>query len=179
MHSAGRRRAEDSAKTSLADRCHLTDLAPVAVTLCGRKTGVPPLMLGSRIHLTSNLVSVSESGGRSFVRAAIDCDGWSARRKLTVNGWSAISAPGSLCAEAGQGLPLFPAPLCPLAACFLRCAPDRFLLTKPNTFLTIELPASLRSDGVRDHPGMSFGFPSEERSASPESPLEAKFRDSP
>jgi hypothetical protein len=23
------------------------------------------------------------------------------------------------------------------------------------------LPASLRSDGVRDHPGMPFGFPSE------------------
>jgi hypothetical protein len=24
------------------------------------------------------------------------------------------------------------------------------------------LPASLRSDGVRDHPGMPFGFPSEQ-----------------
>jgi hypothetical protein len=29
---------------------------------------------------------------------------------------------------------------------------------KPNTSGTIELPASLRSDGVRDHPGMPFGF---------------------
>ena len=27
---------------------------------------------------------------------------------------------------------------------------------------TIELPASLRSDGIRDHPGMLFGFPSEQ-----------------
>src|SRR5882724_11930858 len=66
----------------------------------------------------------------------------------------------SLCAEAGQGLPPFPAPLSPLAASFLRCAPDKFLLTKPNTSCTIEVPASLRSDGVRVHPGMPFGFPS-------------------
>ncbi|MBZ5634873.1 MAG: hypothetical protein LAO55_17260, partial [Acidobacteriia bacterium] len=41
---------------------------------------------------------------------------------------------------------------------FLRCASDKFLLTKPNTSCTIEVPASLRSDGVRDHPGMPFGF---------------------
>ena len=52
----------------------------------------------------------------------------------------------------------FPALLSPLAASFLRCAPDRFLLTKPNTSCTIEMPASLRSDGVRDHPGMPFGI---------------------
>jgi hypothetical protein len=31
-------------------------------------------------------------------------------------------------------------------------------LTKPNTSCTIEMPASLRSDGVRDHPGMLFGI---------------------
>ena len=31
-------------------------------------------------------------------------------------------------------------------------------MTKPNTSCTIEVPASLRSDGVRDHPGMPFGF---------------------
>jgi len=66
-----------------------------------------------------------------------------------------------LCAAAGQGLPPFPAPLSPLAAFFLRCAPDRFLLTKPNTSCTIKLPASLCSDGVRDHPGMPFGLLSE------------------
>jgi hypothetical protein len=30
------------------------------------------------------------------------------------------------------------------------------LLTKPNTSCTIEMPASLRSDGVQDHPGMPF-----------------------
>ena len=34
-------------------------------------------------------------------------------------------------------------------------------MTKPNTSCTIELPASLRSDGVRVHPGMPFGFPPE------------------
>ena len=37
-------------------------------------------------------------------------------------------------------------------------APDRFLLTKPNTSCTIDVPASLRSDGVRDNPGMPFGI---------------------
>src|SRR5712692_8637925 len=53
-----------------------------------------------------------------------------------------------------------PFPRAPFSASgsFLRYAPDRFLLTKPNTSCTIELPASLRSDGVRDHPGMPFGF---------------------
>jgi hypothetical protein len=63
---------------------------------------------------------------------------------------------------AGQGLPPFPAPLSPLAALSLRSAPDTFLLTKPNTSCTIEMPASLRSEGVRVHPGMpsesAFGF---------------------
>jgi hypothetical protein len=50
--------------------------------------------------------------------------------------WSAIRAPRSLCAEAGtRAAAPFPAPLSPLAASFLRCAPDRFLLTKPNTLL--------------------------------------------
>jgi hypothetical protein len=34
----------------------------------------------------------------------------------------------------------------------LRFAPYRFSLTKPNTSHTIELPASLLSDGVRVHP---------------------------
>jgi hypothetical protein len=34
----------------------------------------------------------------------------------------------------------------------------QFLLTKVNISCTIELPASLRSDGVRDHPGMPFGI---------------------
>ena len=55
----------------------------------------------------------------------------------------------------------FPAPLSLLALSLLRCASDRFLLTKANTSCTIEMPASLRSDGVRIHPGMPFGFLSE------------------
>jgi hypothetical protein len=42
---------------------------------------------------------------------------------------------GSLRTEAGQRVAApFPAFLSPLVALFLRCAPDRFLLTKPNTF---------------------------------------------
>jgi hypothetical protein len=32
------------------------------------------------------------------------------------------------------------------------------LVTKPNTSCTIEMPLLLRSDGVRDHPGMAFEF---------------------
>ena len=35
------------------------------------------------------------------------------------------------------------------------------LLGKPNASCTIEIPASLRSDGVRVHPGIPFGFLSE------------------
>jgi len=46
------------------------------------------------------------------------------------------------------------------------CAPGQVSLTKPNTFSAIEKPASLRSDGVRDHPGMPFGFLRNRRSAS-------------
>ena len=62
----------------------------------------------------------------------------------------------------GQDVPSFPHAPFLTAAFFLRFAPDRFLLTKPSTSYAIELPASLRSDGVRDHPGMPFGFPSEQ-----------------
>jgi hypothetical protein len=38
------------------------------------------------------------------------------------------------------------------------CGFGRFLLTKPNTSCPIEVPVSVRSDGVRDHPGMPFGI---------------------
>jgi len=42
---------------------------------------------------------------------------------------------GRFSVEAGtRAAAPFPAPLSPLAASFLRCAPDRFHLTKPNTF---------------------------------------------
>ena len=73
--------------------------------------------------------------------------------------FGALCAPGFFSAEAGtRAAAPFPAPLSPLAASFLRCASDRFLLTKPNTSCTIEAPAPLRSDGVRDHPGVTFGI---------------------
>ena len=85
--------------------------------------------------------------------------GSSANRKLSLKCRSAVRAPGLLCAEAGtRAAAPFPAPLSPLAASLLRYAPDRFPLTKPNTSCTIEVPASLRSDGVRVHPGMPFGI---------------------
>jgi len=58
----------------------------------------------------------------------------------------------------GQGLPpLSPHPFLRFDA-LPRFAPEKYLLTKPNTSCTIEMPASLRSDGVRDHLGMPFGF---------------------
>jgi len=42
---------------------------------------------------------------------------------------------GRFSVEAGtRAAAPFPAPLSPLAALCLRCAPDKFLLTKPNTF---------------------------------------------
>jgi len=94
------------------------------------------------------------------------------KSEVIVDGQSAARAPGPLCAEAGtRAAAPFPAPLSPPAASILRFASDRFLLTKPNTSCTIELPASLRSDGVRDHPGMPFGIIPASRSASPESPV--------
>src|SRR5712671_7885536 len=80
-------------------------------------------------------------------------------RKLSSMSGALVALRGHCVLRRGQGLPApFPAPLTPLATSFLRCASDRFLLTKPNTSCTIEMPASLRSDGVRDHPGMPFGF---------------------
>jgi hypothetical protein len=39
----------------------------------------------------------------------------------------------------------FPAPLSPLAALFLRCAPDRFLLTKPNTSTGLQAVLTLKN----------------------------------
>src|SRR5712671_6932338 len=74
---------------------------------------------------------------------------------------SAGRAPGHCVLRWGQDVPSFPHAPFLAPALFLRCASDSFSLTKPNTSYTIELPASLRSDGVRVHPGMSFGFPSE------------------
>jgi hypothetical protein len=75
--------------------------------------------------------------------------------------FGALFALRSLWAEAEtRAAAPFPAPLSPLGlgSSFLHCASHRFPLTKPNTSCTIEMPASLRSDGVRDHPGMPFGI---------------------
>jgi hypothetical protein len=70
------------------------------------------------------------------------------------------TADGFIAEHRGKGLHAFPHPLSPLAASFLRCASDRFLLTEPNTRCTIELPvATLRvvfgiiRNAVRNHPG--------------------------
>jgi hypothetical protein len=74
---------------------------------------------------------------------------------------SAGRAPGHCVLRSGQDVPSFPHAPFLAPALFLRCASDSFSLAKPNTSCKIEWPASLRSEGVRVHPGMPFGFPSE------------------
>ncbi len=77
--------------------------------------------------------------------------------------FGALRAPDLFRAEAGaRAAGPFPAPLSPLAALFLRYAPDRFLLGKPNTFLHNRdaSVATLRwcsgsSRLFRNHPGFS------------------------
>jgi hypothetical protein len=59
----------------------------------------------------------------------------------------------------GQDGPSFPHVPFLAPALFLRSASDSFSLTKPNTSCKIEWPASLRSEGVRVHPGMPFRLP--------------------
>src|SRR5216684_6357089 len=67
---------------------------------------------------------------------------------------------GRFSVEAGtRAAAPFPAPLSPLAASFLRCAPDRFHLTKPNTF-------QARSKCRRRYAPMVFGIVPERHSDS-------------
>ena len=80
----------------------------------------------------------------------------------------------SMCWAGKRAAAPFPAPLSPLAASFLRCAPDSFDLTKLNTCSKIKEPASLRFDGVHLRPRILFGFPPEWCSASPESPAKSR-----
>ena len=78
--------------------------------------------------------------------------------------FGALRAPDLFSAEAGtRAAGPFPAPLSPLAALFLRYAPDRFLLRKPNTFLhnrdasvaTLRWCSGSSRNAVRNHPGFS------------------------
>ena len=83
----------------------------------------------------------------------------------------ALRAPAASALRRGQGLP-------PLSPPFLRQwhSSPAALRTGFNSGIrtlssTTETPASLRSDGVRDHHGMPFGFLRNRRSASPGSPI--------
>jgi hypothetical protein len=66
----------------------------------------------------------------------------------------------------GKACRLSPHALCPLAASFLRCAPDRFLLTKPNTFphnqvasvATLRWRSGSSRNAVRLPSGIAFSF---------------------
>ena len=66
----------------------------------------------------------------------------------------------------------FPARFSLQAASFLRW--DRFHLTNPYASCTVEMPASVRSEGVRDHSCCHAESSRIERSASPESPNKSK-----
>jgi hypothetical protein len=54
--------------------------------------------------------------------------------------------------------PAFPRTLCPLASGVPPSLRTGFSRRSRTPCRTIELPAALHSDGVRDHPGMPFGF---------------------
>jgi len=78
---------------------------------------------------------------------------------------SAARAPGRCALRWGQGTraaPLSPHPFLQLAAPILRFATDRFSLDEAEHF-TAQSSCQRRyaPDGVRDHPGMPFGFASE------------------
>src|SRR6266851_1955505 len=71
------------------------------------------------------------------------------------------SRSGSLCAEVGTGRTvLSPRPF-PRSGSLPPLRFGQFFLDEAELFCKIEWPASLRSESVRVHPGMPFGFPSE------------------
>src|SRR5215510_9173595 len=74
-----------------------------------------------------------------------------------------LCAPGLFSAEAGtRATAPFPAPLSPPAASSLRFAPDRFLLTKPNTLphnrVTSVATLRWRSGSSRNAVRLPFGL---------------------
>ena len=75
--------------------------------------------------------------------------------------FEALRAPVSPVLKRGQHVPSFPRT--PFLASrdlpSLRSGPVSF--DEADTSCTIELPASLRPNGARDHPGMPFGFRSD------------------
>jgi hypothetical protein len=76
-------------------------------------------------------------------------------------------APAASALRRGQRLP----PLSPHP--FLRCAPDRFHLTKPNTFQHNREASVATLRGCSGSSRNAVRPPSEQRSASPESPMSA------
>jgi len=68
------------------------------------------------------------------------------------------SRSGSLCAEVGTGRAVISPRPFPRSGSLPPLRFGQFFLDAEHS-CTIELPASLRSEAVRVHPGMSFGFP--------------------
>jgi len=82
-----------------------------------------------------------------------------------------LRAPAASGLRRGQGLP--PLPRTPFSASGILppLRSGQVSLDEAEHFpAPIEKPGSLRSDGVRDHPGMPFTFLRSRRSTSPESP---------
>ena len=72
-----------------------------------------------------------------------------------------LRAPAASALRRGQGAP-FPAPLFSASGALPPLGSGQVSLDEAEHFRsTIEKPASIRSDGVLDHPGMPFGFPPE------------------
>src|SRR5258708_37190652 len=128
------------------------------ITKADRRWGRPARLARFRAgatHVThddDNLRAASTSTSAAFAS--------SERSMRWTNSWgrglnqSAGRTPGHCVLRWGQDVPSFPRAPFLAPALFLRYASDRFSLTKPNTSCTIELPASLSSDGVRVHPGI-------------------------
>src|SRR6266853_247107 len=135
------------------------------ITQAYRRRGIPTRLACFRpgathvTHCDDNLRAASTSTSAAFAS--------SEGSMRWTNSWgrglnrSAGRAPGHCVLRWGQDVPSFPHAPFLAPALFLRCASDSFSLTKPNTSCTSERPASLRSEGVRVHPGMPLGFPSE------------------
>ena len=115
-------------------------------------------MIHSLTHDDDNLRAASTSTTAAFA--------WSEGSMRWTNSWgrglnrSAGRAPGHCVLRWRQDVPSFPHAPFLAPALSLCCASDSFSLTKPNTSCKIEWPASLRSQGVRVHREMPFGFPS-------------------
>ena len=113
-------------------------------------------------HDDDNLTDLSTSTKRRHLhRPSGQCDGRTpGGTRAQPESWSRSKKKKGVLTAVLPHAPFLPSTLS--SSC---CPSDSFSLTKPNTSCKIEWPASLRSEDVRVHPGMPFGFPSENTKA--------------